>query len=504
MSAVNRQHRLVLLASILTSFVAFLDMTVVNVALPAIRDELGGGLAAQQWTIDAYLLTLGSLMPAAGSLSDLFGRKRVLVVGLAGFGLASVACAAAPSLAFLVVARGLQGAFGALLVPSSLALIVSNFTGEAQTKAIGTWTAWSGISTIAGPLLGGVLVDAGSWRWVFAINVVPIAATLGVVSALDDEHKPRAERRVDVVGAALCALGLGGVMFGLIEGPKHDFDDPAILTSMVGGALAFAGFVVYETRAPEPMIAPELFRLRNFAVGNAATLAIYAGLSGVGFLVTVFLQQVAGYSATAAGMALMPMTLILFALSPVAGRLAARHGPRWFMAGGPLTSAIGVALMTLLDAEGRYVADLLPGVLVFGVGLSLTVAPLTAAVLECVGERHAGVASAVNNAVARVAGLLAIAGVGALVAARFSASLDERAQAGAVSSNVHEFLASRRDRPLDASLPGALGRETEEARAILENASLSALEAGLWSMVLLLALGGAVSAVGITNRQPRR
>jgi MFS family permease len=222
------------------------------------------------------------------------------------------------------------------------------------------------------------------------------------------------------------------------------------------------------------------------------------------FLVTVFLQQVAGYSATAAGMALMPMTLILFVLSPVAGRLAARHGPRWFMAGGPLIGAAGIALMTLLDAEGRYVEDLLPGVLVFGVGLSLTVAPLTSAVLGCIGEHQAGVGSAVNNAVARVAGLLAIAAVGALVAARFSTSLDERAPEGAGASEIREFLASRRDRPLDASVPDALEPEAKRARAILEGASVNALGAGLWSMALLLGLGGAVSAVGITNRQPRR
>jgi EmrB/QacA subfamily drug resistance transporter len=492
----------VLLASILTSFVAFLDMTVVNVALPAIRADLGGGIAAQQWTVDAYLLTLGSLMPAAGSLSDLFGRKRVLVAGLAGFGLASLACAAAPSLVVLIVARGLQGAAGALLVPSSLALIIANFTRDEQPKAIGTWTAWSGISTLAGPLLGGALVDAGSWRWVFAINVVPIAATLGVVAALDAEQKPDAERHVDFLGAALCALGLGGVMFGLIEGPQRGFGDAVIATSLVGGTLAFAAFVAYETRARDPMIEPALFRQRNFAIGNAATLAIYAGLSGSMFLVTVFLQQVAGYSATAAGTALMPMTLILFALSPVAGRLAARHGPRWFMAGGPLTGAAGVALTTLLDAEGRYVEDLLPGVLVFGVGLSLTVAPLTSAVLGCIGEHQAGIGSAVNNSVARVAGLLAIAALGPLVAASFSASLDELTAKG-VDPVTRDFVTSRRDRPLDASVPETLGGDSKRARTILAEASVSAQRVGLWSMAALLAAGGVISAVGITNRRTR-
>jgi EmrB/QacA subfamily drug resistance transporter len=500
----DKQHRLVLVASILASFVAFLDMTVVNVALPAIRDELGGGLAAQQWIVDAYLLTLGSLMPAAGSISDLFGRNRVLVVGLVGFGAASLLCALAPSLAFLVVARGLQGAAGALLVPSSLALVIANFTGSAQTRAIATWTAWSGISTIAGPLLGGALVDTASWRWVFAINVLPIAVTLGVVAALERERTPKRKHRVDLVGASLCVLGLGGVTFGLIELPLRGFSNPAILLSLVGGTLALVGFVAYERKARDPMVDLELFRRRNFAVGNAATLAIYAGLGGVGFLVSVFLQQVAGYSATAAGLALMPVTAMLFFLSPVAGRLAEKYGPRWFMAAGPVTAAVGVALMTRIGADGRYVSELLPGVLLFGAGLSVTVAPLTAAVLGDVDERQAGVGSAVNNAVARLASLLSIAAVGALAAAQFGASVDERASQLRANPEARAFLESAKSRPFDASVPPRLSSEVPGVRRVLARASVASLHAGLWATTALLVAGGMIAAIGITNRQRRR
>ncbi|HVR18727.1 MAG TPA: MFS transporter, partial [Polyangiaceae bacterium] len=442
--------------------------------------------------------------PAAGSVSDLFGRKRVLVVGLVGFGAASLLCALAPSLAFLIVARGLQGAAGALLVPSSLALVVANFTGSAQTRAIATWTAWSGISTIAGPLLGGALVDAASWRWVFAINVLPIAVTLGVVAALEREHARERKRRVDLVGASLCVLGLGGVTFGLIELPLRGAENPAILLSLGGGTLALVAFVVCERKARDPMVDLELFRRRNFAVGNAATLAIYAGLGGVSFLVSVFLQQVAGYSATAAGLALMPVTAMLIVLSPVAGRLAEKYGPRWFMAAGPLTAAGGAALMTRIGAEGRYVSEVLPGVLLFGAGLSMTVAPLTAAVLGDVDERQAGVGSAVNNSVARLASLLAIAAVGALAATRFGASLDEGASRLGAAPDARAFLDSARNRPFDASVPPRLGPEVSGVRSVLARASVAALHAGLWATAALLAAGGTIAGVGITNRQRRR
>ena len=455
-------QRRVLLASILGSFVAFLDGSVVNVALPAMQAELGGGIATQQWIVDAYLLSLGSLILLAGSLSDLFGRKRVFAAGLVGFAVTSLACAFAPTAPVLIVARGLQGIAGALLVPSSLAMIVGNFSGAAQAKAIGSWTAWTGVSFIAGPLLGGALVDAASWRWIFAINVVPVAATLVILARIAPERARGGDASVDWLGALTCVLGLGGVIFALIEQPRRGWHAPAIYLPLVGGALASVAFVVWERRARRPMLDFALFRNRNFAAGNAATVAIYAGLGGSTFLITVFLQQVAGYSATAAGLALMPLTLLMFVLSPVAGRLAGRWGPRWFMTAGPLLAAAGLALLATLDADIVYARDLLPGVTLLGLGLSTTVAPLTAAVLGGVDERHAGVGSAINNAVARVAGLLAVAAIGAVVAA--------------VATEAHALTADAKQ------------------------ASVRAFGVAMVSMAALLAIGGGVSAIGIRRR----
>jgi EmrB/QacA subfamily drug resistance transporter len=493
----TRAQRLVLVASILGSFVAFLDGSVVNLALPAVSNDLGGGISAQQWVVDAYLLTLGSFILLAGSLSDLFGRKRVFAAGLLGFGVTSLLAAIAPSAVVLIVARGLQGVTGALLVPSSLALIIANFTGPDQGKAIGTWTAWTGISFVVGPLLGGALVDVGSWRWVFAINVLPIAATLAVVRRIPTEP-PRAERSpVDLPGAILCALGLGGIIFGLIEAPKHGWRSPEIILPLGGGLLAFGAFLIYERFARRPMLDYGLFRNRNFAMGNAATAAIYAGLSAFTFLLAVFLQQVSGYSATAAGLALLPVTLLMFALSPLAGRLANKYGPRWFMTFGPLLAAAGFLLMLRMHAPTAYFTEVLPGVLVFGVGLSATVSPLTAAILGGIDERQAGIGSAINNAIARVAGLLAIAAVGAIIAARFSTALGD-ADVRALAPDARAFLEAARARPLDTAVPQQLAG----ARPLLDEASVGALRAALWAMAGTLVLGGLISAAGIRN--PRR
>src|SRR4051812_18578207 len=346
----TRAQRFVLVASILGSFVAFLDASVVNVALPAIRDNLGGGISAQQWIVDAYLVTLGSFILLAGSLSDLFGRKRVFAAGLIGFGVTSLLAAIAPSAMILIVARGLQGATGALLVPSSLAIIIANFSGPDQGKAIGTWTAWTGIGFIVGPLLGGALVDIGSWRWVFAINVVPIAVTLAVLARIPAEP-PRAEKgHVDLPGAILCAAGLAGIIYGLIEAPGQGWSSPAIYLPLVGGAIAFVAFLLYERSAAHPMLDFKLFANRNFAMGNVATAAIYAGLTAFTFVLPVYLQQVSHYSAAGSGFALVPVTVLMF-LSPVAGRLAGKHGPRWFMTFGPLIGAAGFLLLLRVHAH---------------------------------------------------------------------------------------------------------------------------------------------------------
>lgn len=408
----NQQQRLVLGISILASFVAFLDGSVVNVALPSITRELGGGLSVQQWVVDAYLITLGALILAAGSLSDLFGRKKVLVAGLIGFALTSILCAIAPSSTFLIVSRALQGVAGALLVPSSLALIISAFSGPAQGKAIGSWTAWTGIAFIVGPLVGGLLVDVSSWRWVFAINIIPIAITLWLMAALNPEKHNNKDVHVDYLGISLGALGLGGTVYALIEQSRYGWGNPLVYVPFIAGMAALILFILHEKRTAYPMLPLRLFTIRNFSVGNVATTFIYAGLSIATFLIVIFLQQIGGYSAITAGLALLPITLLMFALSPRFGALAGKYGPRLFMAIGPIIAGIGFLLMLSVSEDINYWIQLFPGVFLFGVGLSVTVAPLTAAILGAIESSHAGIASAINNAIARIAGLLAIAGIG--------------------------------------------------------------------------------------------
>src|SRR5665213_651363 len=420
----TKQQKLVLVVSILASFVAFLDGAIVNVALPAIQRDLGGGLAAQQWIVDGYLLTLGSLILIAGSLSDLLGRKKILTIGLVGFAIASLLCAVAPNSGLLVIFRALQGVAGALLVPSSLALIIGSFSGPAQGKAIGTWTAWTGISFILGPLLGGVLVDNASWRWIFAINIIPIAVTLYLLRSVRLTDMGKAHTPVDILGAVLCGLGLAGPVYALIEQSHYGWGSPLIYLPLVLGALLFIMFLWYEQRVKHPMLPLSLFKHHNFSVGNVATTAIYAGLTASTFLIVLFLQQVSGYSALVSGAALMPITLIMFILSPRFGALAGKRGPRLFMGFGPIIAGIGFIWMSRLPADVQYWTQLLPAVLIFGLGLSMTVAPLTAAILGDVPKEQAGIASAVNNAVARIAGLVAVAAVGAVVAAQFSSNLD--------------------------------------------------------------------------------
>jgi EmrB/QacA subfamily drug resistance transporter len=497
----TRNQRLVLVASILGSFVVFLDVASVNVALPAIERSVGGGISEQQWVVDAYLLTLGSLILIAGSLSDLFGRRQVFAAGLVGFALTSVMCALAPSARFLILARGLQGVAGALLVPSSMALIISHFEGPAQGKAIGTWTAWTGTAFVAGPLVVGALVDFSSWRMVFAVNVVPVAATLLVLMRTAPEPRLKVRTPVDVVGATLCALGLGGIIFALIEQPARGWRVPSIYIPLAGGVAAFVGFLGYERATAHPMVDLALFRRRNFAIGNLATVAIYGGLTVFTFLVTVFLQQVARWSAVKGGLGMLPVTVIMFVLSPVFGRLAARHGPRLFMAVGPITSAIGFVLMTAADERARYLTQLFPGLVVFGLGLSATVAPLTTTILGGVEPSQAGIASAINNAVARVAGLLAIAAIGALVAARFEASIDHSAASGpALDARSRAALVEARRRPLEVAIPADVpAADRERLVGIVQAASVDTLHAGLWTMAALLTLGGLISGAGIVN-----
>ena len=413
----TRSQRFTLVAAILGSGVAAIDGTIVNVALPAIQADLGGDLQTQQWVSNAYLLTLGSLILIGGSLGDIYGRRRVFALGVGSFGVLSLACAVAPTVETLIAARALQGAAGALLTPSSLAIIAAAFSERERGAAIGSWTAWGGIAVIVGPVVGGLLVDQASWRWIFAINVPLVLVTLVLArGAVPDA--PTVKRRVDVVGAALCALGLAGIVFGLIEQPRFGWGSPVIVISLLGGVVVFASFIVYEQRASHPMLRLDLFERRNFAIANLETLAIYAGLSVLFFFLFIFLQQVAGYSALRAGLTTIPVTVTMFALSRRLGGLADRYGPRLFLSAGPLIAAVGILLFLRVGLETSYVSDLLPALLVFSLGLAATVAPLTATVLADADESDAGIASAINNAIARVAGLIGIAAIGALVASK--------------------------------------------------------------------------------------
>lgn len=409
------KQRLVLLVAILASFVAFLDGSVVGVALPKISEELGGGLLIQQWVNDAYLITLGTLILAAGSLSDIFGRKKILVIGLFGFLLTSLLCAVAPTGEILIISRALQGIAGALLVPSSLALIISAFTGKAQAKAIGSWTGWTGIAFIIGPLVGGLLVDLLSWRLVFAINILPIAIALILVSRLKFEELSEVRKRIDVLGIILGAVGLGGIVYALIEQGNYGWANPLVFGTMTIGILSLAAFIFHEKTTKEPMLPLGLFSVRNFSVGNVATFFIYAALSLQGFLLVIFLQQVAEFSATTAGLASIPITFMMLFLSSRFGALSGKYGPRLFMAIGPIIAGLGTLWMLTVSLPTNYWTQLLPGIIVFGLGLSITVAPLTSAILGSIKSAQAGIGSAVNNAVSRIAGLLAVAVIGIII-----------------------------------------------------------------------------------------
>jgi EmrB/QacA subfamily drug resistance transporter len=411
----KREQSLVLWIAIIASFVSFLDGTVVNVALPAILEEFGGGIATQQWVVDAYLITLGSLILVAGSVSDVYGRLRIIKIGLIGFGITSVAVAFAPTAEVLIIARLFQGAAGALLVPSSLALITSNFRGAAQAKAIGTWTGATSGAMIAGPIIGGLFVDLASWRLAFLINVIPIAVCLWLLVKLTQKDVRNPDASVDIPGALLCVVGLAGPVYALIEAPSQGWGHASIWLPMLVGIAAFAAFLWRQARAKHPMMPLSLFAVRNFAWGNVSTALVYGALALNGFVIGVYLQEGAGLSATAAGLASLPITVIMILLSSRVGGLAGRLGPRIFMTVGPLVMAGGALLMLAVQDDFDYWWQLLPGIIVFGLGLTATVSPLTSAILGAIDPARAGIASAVNNAVSRVAGLIVVAMIGTIV-----------------------------------------------------------------------------------------
>ncbi len=397
-----------LLAAVLGSGVALLDSTVVNVALPTLGRDLGANFADLQWTVNGYTLTLAALILLGGALGDRFGRRRIFVLGTVWFGVASLLCALAPNIEALVAARALQGVGGALLTPGSLALLSASFTGPDRSRAIGAWSGLGGIAAAVGPLLGGLLVEV-SWRLVFLINL-PLCAIVVAVALrhVPESNDPQASPHLDLLGALVGALGLAGVTYALVRSGE-DGASAAVLTSGLGGVALLVAFVVVERRSRHPMLPVDIFAERQFSAANAVTFAVYAAIGSVLFLLVVHLQVVAGFPPLLAGLALLPITLLMLVLSSRSGALAARIGPRPQLTLGPLLCAGGVLLMRRIGADASYLFDVLPAVALFGLGLSTAVAPLTVTVLAAAPDRHAGLASGVNNAVARTAGLLAVA-----------------------------------------------------------------------------------------------
>jgi EmrB/QacA subfamily drug resistance transporter len=400
----------VLAITVLGSGIAALDATVVNIALPTIGRDFHTGIAALQWVMTGYTLTLAAFLLIGGSLGDRFGRRKVYLIGIVWFALASAACGLAPTALFLIVTRLLQGVGAALLTPGSLAILEASFVPQDRARAIGAWSGLGGVAVAAGPLIGGYLITAASWRWIFFINVPLAAAVVGLGARhIPESRDATVTGKIDYAGAAAAVVFLAGITFAFIEAPSLGWSSPAVLTMTAIGVLGLAAFLVREHQAAAPMLPLSLFTERQFAATNAVTFIVYAALTGATFLLPVVLQVVSGYSPLASGLAFVPLTVIMLALSARSGQLAARIGPRLQMSVGPVVVGVGLAMLSLATSGASYVVYVLPGVVVFGLGLAITVAPLTSTAMSSAPAEHSGIASAVNNDVARFGGLLAVA-----------------------------------------------------------------------------------------------
>ncbi|HJW10670.1 MAG TPA: MFS transporter [Albitalea sp.] len=491
----------VLVAAIVGSSMAFIDGTVVNVALPAIQRDLHASVYEAQWVVESYALLLAALLLVGGSLGDRFGRRRVFAIGVALFGAASVACALSRDVQQLIAARAIQGVGGALLVPGSLALISASFPENERGRAIGTWSGFSGITAALGPVAGGYLVDRYSWTWAFLINIPLAIAVLAIAwTRVPESRNANAAPTLDWPGALLATVGLGGVVFAFIEAPARHWDSPAVLAAMGLGIAALIGFVIVEWRSAAPMLPLSLFRVRNFTGANLLTLLLYAALGGGLFFMPLNLIQVQGYSATAAGAALLPFILIMFVLSRWAGRLVDRAGPRRPLIVGPLIAALGFAALALPAIGGSYWLTFFPAIVVLGFGMTVTVAPLTTTVMNAVALEASGTASGVNNAVSRMAGLLAIAVFGALMAWAFDATLQQSLQAANVPPDLAAWVQGQRGRLAAIELPAGIA---PGIAAAAQQAVGEAFVAGFrWVMAVsagLAVVGAALAAIFVRS-----
>jgi EmrB/QacA subfamily drug resistance transporter len=484
------RKRWTLVAVTLGLGITILDETVVFLALPAIDRDLGVGLTGQQWVVNGYLLPLAALLLVAGSLADRYGRRRLFVLGLLGFGLASLAAGLAPSGEALIAARVVQGVFAALLMPSTLALLVATFRDEERGGAIGTWAAWGGAAAAVGPLVAGVLIGALSWRWVFFLSLPIVAVAIGLALwAVEESRADQAgQDRLDVLGAVLATVAVGAASYAVVQGPESGWTDPAVLAGALFAPVALFAFVLQERRAAKPMLPLGLFRSRDLSAANASTVTLYAVFNGNFFLLVIYLQTALDYTALQAGAATLPLTLLMITLSERFGRLAERHGPRLLMVAGQLLAALGVLLLSFLTPGDDYLLAVFPGVLVFGTGLAMTVAPLTNTAVSSVRDEQAGLASGVNNAAARLAGLLGVALIGLVFALAFRGDLPASTEAANPSAieQARQSPTSALDLPLEPP-----------ARAQVEDASVRAYKLGMWTGSGLAAVGAMIALVGV-------
>lgn len=487
----------VLTATILGSSMAFIDGTAVNVALPALQRDLNAGVSELQWFVESYMLLLAALLLAGGALGDRFGRRRVFLAGVGLFALASLACGLAPASGWLIAARALQGVGGALLVPGSLAILTSAFEGEARGKAIGTWSGFTAITTALGQVLGGWLVDEVSWRAIFFLNLPLAALTIAIAwRTMPESRDPAAQHALDWGGIAAATLGLGGIVFALIEGPSRGVGHPAVWASALVGVAGLAAFWRIEARTPYPMMPLALFRSPTFSGANGLTLLLYAALGGTLFFVPYNLIQVQGYGATAAGAAMLPFILAMFALSRWAGGLVVRHGARLPLIVGPAVAGLGFALFAVPGVGGSYWTTFFPAVSVLGLGMAIAVAPLTTVVMSAVSSDKAGVASGINNAVSRVGGLVAVAVFGLLILLVFSAALQQHLAALGLPPDEVARVLQQRERLAEIAPPAGLGADMRARfTAAVDQAFIAGFRAAM-ALAATLALASALVAAG--------